>query len=118
MHAASQRMQPNSVTISPVVYSTDAAGGRVVGYGPAGSSLPCAVEAADAKDVAEHEREQQVIYHRVLFYADPGCKIRDRLTWTDNSNAILTVRGIFNQAGRSHTWKVIAEQRPQTGAQH
>ena len=96
----------------PGPWTKDAAGGRVLNPGPELVTFPASVQPSAENDVPEHMRETGVVYWTILVHQDPSpLKPRDQVILIDMGNALATITGITNSAGRSSTWRIIAEQR-------
>jgi len=103
-------MTPNRVTVVRVDFGRDAALGRQPVETPDPTRRACAVQPASVDDVAEHEREQGLIYHVVKFYDDPKLSNRDKVIFEGRQLVVIGVRGSSGGAGR--TWPVVCEERP------
>lgn len=110
MRRPSIRLTPNSVTVTRVSFGRDAALGRLQANAPDPTVYRVAVQPTATADLAEHLREQGVIYHTVNFYDDPRLVARDVVIFNGRTLAVVGVRGSSGGAGR--TWPVLCEERP------
>lgn len=111
MRRPSARLTPNTVQVRRVTrWTADAHGGRVAEWGPPSAPMPAAVRPASAEDVPANLREAEVIYHNVLFYDDPGLRVRDLVLLGERVLAVTGVRSTAAGQGRTHV--IDCEERP------
>ena len=98
----------NACTVELVGWTADAMAARQAALGDPGTPLPCTVQARASETEEDGRAQQNLTTYEVIFPDDPGVRIRDRLTWVDGGDRVLTVTGIRNASGRSASWVVDA----------
>jgi len=112
MRAVSNRMTPNTTTVSPFInINQDVSGGKNYEFGDAGPPLKCSVQPKYAVRMDELGRENLVVYYDIIYPLDPGIRPRDQINWVDKGKT-LWCDGSIDDCGIDNVWLVTATERP------
>jgi hypothetical protein len=114
MRRISPSLLPNRVTVQRQgAWSYDDAGGRVPHPGAASAPIRCSVQPTDAKEVADHLRDEAETFFTIYFDADPGLNIRDLVNLMDVSppRVLYVLAKQQDLVTVGNTYKVLCGER-------